>query len=278
MIQVEEIKKEKYLSERFREEDQCRTHLFNLRFPDGGKCPRCENTKLYATSEGTYKCSKCKYKVSVRSGTPFEGSSIKLRQWFAAIEYASSAEHPGKVKLLEYQTVAEVGSNNSAKKIQTVILKALDRQCLVKLAGNVGILKSTYKVNGSFITLGVAIEVRNKKLLRIRARIMDDTTDAWRSFVAECVDKDAVVSYAGDIDRAPRVRLTGRKELQDEFRYKPAEEFVDRFLIVLRTCENESRYQECVDAFCSEVNSLYTPISFDELLERIIALPPMPKR
>lgn len=278
MICVGEIKKEEYLPEQFRDEDQCRAHLFNLRFPNGGKCPRCENTKLYATSDGTYKCSKCKYKMSVRTGTPFEGSSLKLRQWFAAIKYASSVECPGKIKLLEYQTVAEAGSNNSAKRIQTVILKALNRPCLIKLTGNVGIMKASYKVNGSFIMLGVAIEVHNKKLLRIRAKIMEDNTDAWISFVTECVDKDAVVCYAGDIDNAPRVRLTGRKELQDEFRCKSAEAFIDRFVVVLRTCENESQYQESIDAFCSEVNSLYTPISFDELLERIISLPPKPKK
>lgn len=254
-------------------EEKCRDYLYKLRFPGGCQCPRCKNTKLYTTSEGTYKCSECSYKMSVRKGTPFEGSSIKLTQWFAAIKYASSVDFPGKIKISEYQAAAKVGSNNSAKRIQTVIVNALNRPCLVKLTGSVGVLKASYKVKGSFVMLGVAIETCRRKLLRIRAKIMDDTTDAWKAFVAECVDENATVRYAEDIDKAPRIKLSGRKELQDEFRCKAAEAFIDRFAFVLKDCKSISECQECVDAFCSEVNSLYTPISFDELLERVVKYP-----
>ena len=255
------------------QEEKCREDLYKLRFPEGCQCPRCKNTKLYTTSEGTYKCSACSYKMSVRKGTPFEGSSIKLTQWFAAIKYASSVEHPGKIKISEYQVAAKVGSNNSAKKIQTVIVSALNRPCLVKLTGSVGVLKASYKVNGSFIMLGVAIETHHRKLWRIRAKVMDDTTDAWKAFVAECVDEHATVRYAEDIDKTPRVRLIGRKGLQDEFRCKMADIFMDRFVFVLQDCKSISECQECIDAFCSEINSLYTPISFEELLERVINYP-----
>ena len=72
-------------------EDDCRAYLEKIRWPDGAVCPHCgskEVTELrgVSTTRGTYKCKSkaCRKKFTVRVGTIFESSHIKLRHWVMA--------------------------------------------------------------------------------------------------------------------------------------------------------------------------------------------------
>jgi len=38
--------------QQFATEKACREYLFELRWPDGFQCPRCENRKAWKTSQG----------------------------------------------------------------------------------------------------------------------------------------------------------------------------------------------------------------------------------
>ena len=59
---------------RFSSEKACRDYLFQLRWPDGFQCPRCENNKAWLNNRLLYQCSKCNYQVSVIAGTIFQGT------------------------------------------------------------------------------------------------------------------------------------------------------------------------------------------------------------
>ena len=56
---------------RFATEEACRQYLYELRWPNGFQCPRCDGSKAWTTKRGPYRCSQCDYQASVTAGTIF---------------------------------------------------------------------------------------------------------------------------------------------------------------------------------------------------------------
>lgn len=79
--------------QRFITEDACREYLYQMRWPDGFICPRCGRQKCWKMQSGLYRCSRCKYHLSVTAGTIFQDSRIPLRLWFRAIWQMVSQKH-----------------------------------------------------------------------------------------------------------------------------------------------------------------------------------------
>ena len=79
----------------FKDEKTCIEHYEKLRWNGHVTCPFCGHDKIYRTNRG-YKCanSKCYKKFTVKVGTIFENSNVKLRTFFAAI-YICSAHKKG---------------------------------------------------------------------------------------------------------------------------------------------------------------------------------------
>ena len=73
--------------QRFASEEACRDYLFQLRWPTGFRCPRCQNQKAWKTSQNLYYCTKCKYRTSVTAGTIFQDTRYPLKMWFVAMWY-----------------------------------------------------------------------------------------------------------------------------------------------------------------------------------------------
>ncbi|HEY3961893.1 MAG TPA: IS1595 family transposase, partial [Gaiellaceae bacterium] len=73
------------LVEQFADEDACRKHLTELRWPDGVKCLRCHSAKINGPSKRhLYECADCGYQFSVKVGTVFNDSKLPLWKWFVA--------------------------------------------------------------------------------------------------------------------------------------------------------------------------------------------------
>lgn len=71
-------------------DEACKELLMNLRWPDGVKCPRCQDgSKVYKTSEAfRWKCKSCNkngYKFSVLTGSVFENTNMPLHIWFRVV-------------------------------------------------------------------------------------------------------------------------------------------------------------------------------------------------
>src|SRR5262249_10874993 len=69
------------------DEDACKAYLQARRWPDGVRCPRCWNDKVYALRSRPFhwQCQKCTpagYRFSVIAGTIFENTNKPLRDWF----------------------------------------------------------------------------------------------------------------------------------------------------------------------------------------------------
>ena len=74
------------LMERFPDDETCRQHLIQIRWPNGVRCPRCDSDRTSALPKRKqWTCCACRYRFSAISGTVFENSKIKLRKWFSAI-------------------------------------------------------------------------------------------------------------------------------------------------------------------------------------------------
>lgn len=98
--------------QQFASEEVCREYLFQLRWPNGFRCPRCQHQKAWKTSEGLYYCVNCEYKTSVIAGTIFQDTSKPLKVWFRAMWYVTNQKQG--VSALGLQRMLGLGSYRTA--------------------------------------------------------------------------------------------------------------------------------------------------------------------
>jgi transposase-like protein len=77
------------LRERFPDEDSCKAFISDSRWPNGPRCPRCGNDKVYELKKRPWhwqcqkkECSPKGYRFSVTTATVFENTKYPLRIWF----------------------------------------------------------------------------------------------------------------------------------------------------------------------------------------------------
>lgn len=80
----------------FDTEAKCAEYLAKKRWNGNPTCPKCGHGSVYELKGKTkrYKCAGCREQFSVRVGTIFEASPIKLQTWFLAI-YLVTAHKKG---------------------------------------------------------------------------------------------------------------------------------------------------------------------------------------
>jgi transposase-like protein len=74
----------------FPDEDACKAYLVARRWPQGVRCPRCGNPKVYdlKSRKWHWQCEQCApdgYRFSHIAGTIFENTNKPLRDWFRVI-------------------------------------------------------------------------------------------------------------------------------------------------------------------------------------------------
>jgi transposase-like protein len=98
--------------ERFASEAACRDYLFQVRWPEGFRCPRCGGGQAWETKRNLYRCCRCDAQVSLTAGTIFQDTHQPLRVWFRALWHATSQKHG--VSALGLQRVLGLGSYRTA--------------------------------------------------------------------------------------------------------------------------------------------------------------------
>ena len=98
----------------FRSEDDCWNYLFEIRWPNGFVCPKCEGKKywLISTKQRLYKCRSCRYRISLTSGTIFHKTRTPLLKWFMLIFRMATSktgvsinEMARELEIKDYKTV-----------------------------------------------------------------------------------------------------------------------------------------------------------------------------
>ena len=101
----------------FSSEAACLEYLFQKRWPEGFRCPRCEYDGYYFLKKRRlYQCRGCGYQASVTAGTIFHKTRTPLRYWFWMI-FLMSRQKGGvsmlglqkMLKMSSYQTVWTMG-------------------------------------------------------------------------------------------------------------------------------------------------------------------------
>ncbi len=75
----------------FPDEASCKEYLVQQRWPNGVRCPRCGNDKVYPAGAkrpyhwACHKCGKPAYRFSLYVGTIFENTNYPLRTWFKVL-------------------------------------------------------------------------------------------------------------------------------------------------------------------------------------------------
>ena len=80
--------------EAFGTEEQCRTALVRLRWPDGFAAPAAAIGSIACWRVGgLYQCNRCKKQTSPTAGTIFHATKLPLTLWFAAIHLIVTAKN-----------------------------------------------------------------------------------------------------------------------------------------------------------------------------------------
>lgn len=73
------------LMEKYHSEEQCRTEMVELRWPDGVACIRCGGTQIRNSyTRNTFDCGSCGYEFSATTGTMLHDSHLPLKVWILA--------------------------------------------------------------------------------------------------------------------------------------------------------------------------------------------------
>jgi transposase-like protein len=76
-------------------ETQCEEALAKIRWPNGFRCPRCEESLhglVYGRRLKRYQCRQCGYQATVTAGTIMEATKLPLTIWFLAFYLIGQAK------------------------------------------------------------------------------------------------------------------------------------------------------------------------------------------
>jgi transposase-like protein len=81
----------------YNDEEAAREHLESIRWPEGPVCSYCESDRCSvlggkSMGPGWFHCNDCRKKFTVRVGTIYERSKIKLHKWVLATHLMASSK------------------------------------------------------------------------------------------------------------------------------------------------------------------------------------------
>jgi transposase-like protein len=205
----------------FADEENAFAFMVRLRWPDTVCCPRCGSNEVrFISTRKIWECKGCKVKkqFSVRVGTIFEDSPIKLGKWWAAIWLISNAKNG--ISSCELHRALGVTQKTAWFMLQRIRL-ALQNGSIVKIGGHVeadetfiggkarNMHKGQRKVRGTgpvamTPVMGLLERTTAKRASRVVLKVVDTTRKAElqgqvRKYVLKGseVHTDALCSYQG---------------------------------------------------------------------------------
>src|SRR6266498_988101 len=181
---------------RFSSEERCREYVFQLRWPEGFRRPRCKCDRAWAVSATLWQCCQCDRQTAATAGTVFQDTRKPLRMWFRAMWYVTSQKNGASA--LGLQRVLGLGSYQTAWAWLHKLRRAMVRPGRDRLSGWIEVDETM--VGG--LEEGVAGRPTERKALvviaaeadgpgmgRIRMRMIEDASAAsLHPFVQDCVE------------------------------------------------------------------------------------------
>jgi len=201
----------------FPNEEACARYLERLRWPDGFRCPKCDqHGDAWRMERGLLLCRHCRAQVSVTAGTIFEGTRKPLKLWFIAAWEITT--HKYGANALNVKRMLGVKSYETAWVWLHKFRRAMVRPNRDRLNGIVEVdeayvggeeegVKGRYTEKKAIVAIAVEI-IDEKKLGRVRLRRVPDCSGpSLQSFVQEAVQQEATVLTDGWSSYAALPRL-----------------------------------------------------------------------
>lgn len=128
-------------------EDEARTYLESLLWPDGAVCPHCGGRDVYrmegaACRNGLHRCNECLKQFTVTIGTIFEDSHIPLAKWVRAFHLMCSSKKG--ISALQLQRNLGFGSYKTAWHMAHRIRLAMKCEPFASLLNGIVEVDETY--------------------------------------------------------------------------------------------------------------------------------------
>lgn len=119
----------------FSTEQRCHKFLFEQRWPNGFKCPKCQAQHYsFVSTRKLYQCKSCKYQVSITAGTVFHKTRKPLVLWFVMIYLITKSKTGQSISYL--QRLLQIGCYKTAWTMVHKIHKAMqERDANYQLGG-----------------------------------------------------------------------------------------------------------------------------------------------
>ncbi len=121
-------------------EATCYRPLYRARWPQGFRCPACNERRRSRFRRGAqvyYQCRTCRHQTTLLSGTIFQATKLPLRTWMLAIHLLTST----KTSLAALELMRHLGVNDKAAwRIKHKVMQAMaEREAPRQLSGFVQI-------------------------------------------------------------------------------------------------------------------------------------------
>lgn len=191
----------------FNTEDDCWNYLFNIRWPDGYICSKCQSEKYWLTEKRLIHCVNCEHQASITAGTIFQGTRKPLLLWFHIIWWVVAQKTGASAYNLK--DFMGFGSYETAWAWLHKLRRAMIRTNRNKLAGEVEV-DETY-IGGKEAGKGkqgrgaetkslvvVATECKGKQIGRVRFKIISEASgDELIPFIEDNIEPRSVVITDG---------------------------------------------------------------------------------
>ena len=120
----------------FPDEDACAKYLYQLRWPDGFKCPTCAAARdpyRFENRPTVLRCRACMEETSVTAGTVLHRTRMPLQVWFWGA-YLVTAQTPG-MSALQFQRQLGIGRYETAFQLLHKLRVAMVRPARDKIGG-----------------------------------------------------------------------------------------------------------------------------------------------
>lgn len=199
------------LEARFATEEACREYLYQLRWPDGFRCPNCGYGQAWPVRKVYFECARCGRQTSVTAGTIFQDSRQPLPLWFRAMWWVTTQKNGASA--LGMQRVLGLRSYKTAWSWLHKLRRAMVRPGRDCLTGRVEVDETLLggleegvrgRQTDSKVLVAVAAQEDGAGIGRVRMRsIPDASAGSLMAFVEDSIEPGATVHTDGWLGYEP---------------------------------------------------------------------------
>lgn len=190
---------------RFSSEEACRDYLYQLRWPNGFRCPHCGYEKAWPVGAVLFQCARCDHQISVTAGTIFHGTHKPLTVWFRTMWWVSAQKNGASA--LGLKRILGLGSYRTAWTWLHKLRRAMVTPGRNRLSGIIEVDESYIGgekpgkrgrgAPGKSLVV-IAAEVNGRRIGRIRLRrVSDASAESLQDAVQEAADQGSVIRTDG---------------------------------------------------------------------------------